>query len=586
MKKLLAFILICVICLPVCSLSANENTDGFKTFGAKYSSNTYQIIYDKETKKVKDEAFSFAYTDKGALRAEIPDYDTMTGIGGSAVMSSENKESLDGLTVVVYPDKFDFNPDENGVGNQISLLWTELTIDMIADPVNGKGAMMYTDLYTSGLKNIMPEGGKGLCITLGNTNEENNEENTKTASDLSVVYYDGSEFKSWDFTREHEDNDDIMPLILDSYEEDIYNRYTGEYVDIDITYGLVISIRSDNELGYVVNVNGVDYAMESDPIDLKGLKAVNKGYITVGAVSNSDKFRTEVVSFELAYINTMTAKEWASGDHEAVIPCLHDYEKISVKAPECETEGIYLYKCTLCGDRYNETVPALGHAPGEWEITKEASEKTDGERVKKCIVCDKVLEREVITAVTPPPGYFPLNDVPEDAWYYESVKYCFEKGYIIGNDHGEFLPDFNLTREQFVVILARVMGADLTEYTESNFSDVEAASWYGPSVIWAYENGYVKGVGNGVFGTGEAMTRESVAVMLYRYAKDENAYADMLGSYRDGNNVSSWAKTEVNWAVNKGILGSTSTSSAILSPKMTLTRAQAVKIFMSFDMIR
>lgn len=180
-----------------------------------------------------------------------------------------------------------------------------------------------------------------------------------------------------------------------------------------------------------------------------------------------------------------------------------------------------------------------------------------------------------------------FTDVKEGAWYYDAAYYCAGKGYITGNDKGEFMPNGNLTREQFVVILARVAGADLSKYTETTFTDVNAGSWYGPSVIWAATEGVVKGVGDGTkFGVNQAMTREQIATMFYRYAEltgeDMTGKAD-LSVYTDVASISSWAKDACAWAVNAGLIKSTNTSTLVFSPKMTVTRAQAAQIFMNYD---
>ena len=255
-----------------------------------------------------------------------------------------------------------------------------------------------------------------------------------------------------------------------------------------------------------------------------------------------------------------------------------DYNVITETS--CTENGIKEALCDHgCGEKDVITEEAIGHTPGEWIIIEEPTYDYEGYRIQNCTVCSEVVNTESVPKLV----YEGFPDVPEDAWYYEGVEYCCKQGYIMGTDKGIFDPNGKLTREQFVVILARIAGAKLSEYTESTFTDVNAESWYGPSVIWASENGYVNGVGEGRFGVGEAMTRETVAVMLHRYSNDEGIYTDMLTEYSDHGSVSKWARVAVNWAVNNGILGSTNTNTLIFSPKMSLTRAQAAKIFMSYD---
>lgn len=177
--------------------------------------------------------------------------------------------------------------------------------------------------------------------------------------------------------------------------------------------------------------------------------------------------------------------------------------------------------------------------------------------------------------------YKDFPDVRRTSWYYQGVRYCYENRYISGTDKGRFEPEGRLTREQFVVILTRIDKVKLKAYTTSPFTDVDPESWYGPSVIWAYNGGYVNGIGEGRFGVGNAMTRQELAVLLHRYSLDTVPALGRIYSYRDWGGVASWAVDSVNWAIEKGILGSTDTKSLVFSPKMTVTRAQAAKIFMT-----
>ncbi|MBR5515850.1 MAG: S-layer homology domain-containing protein [Clostridia bacterium] len=183
-----------------------------------------------------------------------------------------------------------------------------------------------------------------------------------------------------------------------------------------------------------------------------------------------------------------------------------------------------------------------------------------------------------------------FTDVDKEMWYAAGARYCVEMGYITGTDKGTFMPDGKLTREQFVVILARVAGADLTKYTESKFTDVKASEWYGPSVIWANAEGYVNGVGDGSrFGVGQDMTREQLATMFFRYAGKNGVKVDgkaNLAEFTDAASIGSWATDACAWAIDAGLLGSTKTDAKVLAPQMTVTRAQAAKIFMSYDSVK
>ena len=103
----------------------------------------------------------------------------------------------------------------------------------------------------------------------------------------------------------------------------------------------------------------------------------------------------------------------------------------------------------------------------------------------------------------------------------------------------------------FCILLGCSLSAAAVE--EAGFSDVPADAWYADAVNWAAANGIVEGFGNGQYGPEDDITREQLAVMLYRYAGGSAATVD-LSAYPDASSVSSWAAEAMGWAVSKGIL--------------------------------
>ncbi|MBR5514587.1 MAG: leucine-rich repeat protein [Clostridia bacterium] len=258
---------------------------------------------------------------------------------------------------------------------------------------------------------------------------------------------------------------------------------------------------------------------------------------------------------------------------------------VSDENATCTEAGTKTAKCDRCDVTDKKEEGAKGHIAGEWETAIEATKDSQGEKVKKCINCSVILETEIIEKL------FEFPDVPRQGqWYSQGVYYCVSNGYITGTDKGTFNPNDKLTREQFVVILARVANAELEKYTISKFTDVKNGDWYAASVIWANEEGYVYGVGDGSkFGVGQNMTREQLAAIFFRYAEKNGE--DILSKsnveeYDDAELVSSWSADACAWAIDAGLLGSTETSKKLLAPRMPVTRAQAAKIFMSYDAFR
>jgi len=272
---------------------------------------------------------------------------------------------------------------------------------------------------------------------------------------------------------------------------------------------------------------------------------------------------------------------------EEVIPALggdHVFENyVSDGNATCTEDGTKTAKCENCDvtDTVADEGSALGHTLGEWEVTKQPTIAEEGEQVVKCTVCGEVIETQAIDKLPP------FEDVKESDWFYDAVMYCAGKGYVTGTSATTFNPTGKLTRAAFVVILARVAGADLSKYDESPFTDVAVGDWYGPAIIWAYETGYVNGLGNGTtFGPKNNMPRQQLATMFFRYAEkaglDVEGRAD-LSVYTDGDKIASWAADACAWAVDAGLMKSTSTTSLVFAPLTTVTRAQAAQVFMNYD---
>jgi hypothetical protein len=133
-----------------------------------------------------------------------------------------------------------------------------------------------------------------------------------------------------------------------------------------------------------------------------------------------------------------------------------------------------------------------------------------------------------------------------------------------------------------VTVLHRLAGNPGAGITEL-FADVEEGSWFEAAVRWASGNGVVKGYDADTFGPGVSLTREQLAVILFRYADlsgyDTTARAD-LSVYSDAASVSSWAAQAMQWAVAEGLI--TGTAGDILDAGGPAGRAQVATILMRF----
>ena len=120
-----------------------------------------------------------------------------------------------------------------------------------------------------------------------------------------------------------------------------------------------------------------------------------------------------------------------------------------------------------------------------------------------------------------------------------------------------FGPELPLTRGMIATILYRIEGEPKAPYS-GVFSDVPAGMWYTDGVEWAASVGLVLGYGDGTFGTTDNVTREQLAMILYRYTQRKSyAFRTFHVTYpvfQDSEDVSATAVEAMNWAVANGIL--------------------------------
>ena len=181
-----------------------------------------------------------------------------------------------------------------------------------------------------------------------------------------------------------------------------------------------------------------------------------------------------------------------------------------------------------------------------------------------------------------------FGDLTAAAWYHDGVHYCLENGLMRGVSGGKFLPDGSTTRAQLVTILWRLEGSPAPVST-ADFSDVADGAWYTEAVRWAAGRGVVKGYDNGCFGPDDAVTREQMAAILYRYAQykgyDVSAGEDTnILSFNDAFAVSEYAIPAMQWACGSGMVrGIAQKGGMLLAPRDTTTRAQTATLLMRFQ---
>lgn len=182
-----------------------------------------------------------------------------------------------------------------------------------------------------------------------------------------------------------------------------------------------------------------------------------------------------------------------------------------------------------------------------------------------------------------------FSDVPDGAWYYDSVNTVYSLGIMTGLDNTNFGATQNLARAQFAVILQRMCEKFFEEDTSvtgaAAFPDVPDGIWYSDAIRWASTAGIVTGyTDTGLFGPNDPINREQIAVMMYRFANylgyDTSGRAS-LSSFNDASQVNSFAKDALEWAVYEGIITGKDNKTRI-APQEYAIRAECAAIIERF----
>lgn len=159
-------------------------------------------------------------------------------------------------------------------------------------------------------------------------------------------------------------------------------------------------------------------------------------------------------------------------------------------------------------------------------------------------------------------------------WAEDSIREIVDVGLMNGTSESTFEPNGNMTRAMLVTLFWR-MESEPAVTSSAAFEDVAAGSWYADAVNWANGEGIVTGFSDTEFGPENAITREQIAVLLYRYEQykgnDVSARADLSG-YSDYAQISGYAQDAMSWANAEGLM--TGRTASTLDPKGTATRAE------------
>lgn len=172
-----------------------------------------------------------------------------------------------------------------------------------------------------------------------------------------------------------------------------------------------------------------------------------------------------------------------------------------------------------------------------------------------------------------------FDDVSASSWAYGAVSFASGHGLFSGTGANTFSPDLNMTRGMLAAVLHNL--ADNPDSAHSAaFSDVDSGVYYADAVAWAFEQGIVSGYGSGVFGAEDSVTREQLAVMLYRTAGSPSAGNGGSRGFADSEAIGGYASTAMDWAVETGIINGV--GNGRLDPQGLATRAQVAQMLKNY----
>ena len=165
-------------------------------------------------------------------------------------------------------------------------------------------------------------------------------------------------------------------------------------------------------------------------------------------------------------------------------------------------------------------------------------------------------------------------DVPNDAYYYEAVKWAAENGITGGVGNSLFAPNQPCTRAQIVTFLWRAAGSPVVNYLMP-FTDVDEGAYYAEAVRWAASTGIVTGLTETTFGTDSVCTRAQAAAMIYRCAQAQGkGFTGAWMFHLPFTDVPEWAYESVAWCYMNGV--TTGVNETAFAPGNDCTRAQIV----------
>lgn len=148
-----------------------------------------------------------------------------------------------------------------------------------------------------------------------------------------------------------------------------------------------------------------------------------------------------------------------------------------------------------------------------------------------------------------------FTDVAPNTWYSQAIEYCVTNELMRGTAEARFSPNVAMSRAMFATVLYRMEGSP-TVIEASNFTDVDQDDWYSKPIAWASGKQIMSGYNTTSFGPNDAVTREQIATILYRFEQHQHDVAVPSGSlsFSDADEIAPWAREAVTWVYEEKIM--------------------------------
>lgn len=168
-----------------------------------------------------------------------------------------------------------------------------------------------------------------------------------------------------------------------------------------------------------------------------------------------------------------------------------------------------------------------------------------------------------------------FHDLNTVSWAKEAICYLADKNVLNGRENGLFYPDDLVTREEFVKMITLALHI-LDDSAETGFTDVECGRWSYPYIASGVAAAIINGVSEQKFAPEAFITRQDMAVIVFRAAQCMKLELSGTAAFSDENEISDYAKNAVSHLAGTGIVNGV--GNGLFAPKDAVTRAQAAKI--------